>query len=445
MTIHDRDALLKRAISVPDELMAPPDLGDAILRAVQATPQRPSGVAARLGLVWPAQRLALAGVALVALLIAAAILVALAQPSRSHRLAMYHGGPDRTGVMPGPGPGTNPKVVWDVPRPGALPFTTMPLVADGRVYVADESGTIAALDAATGATIWEKDVGSRIRGTPALTADLIVAGTDAGDVVALRAADGSRAWNAPVGGAPISASLLVDHGRIYAGGEDRTLHVLDAATGDQLWSLDVGGPVTHGPALADGVVYIGATGGQFSAIDVATHAARWTAGLGPGGVGTPTIGGGLVFVGRGLLGASPPHDLVALDAATGDVRWHFAALDGLQVHAGGLADGVLYAVSDGGSLFALDATTGATRWTVTPGGTLGTLASIADGVVYVGSADRTVRAFDAASGRAIWRVAVTGVPTQQAVVDGRLFLGTSLGRALAIGDASSATAAPTGH
>jgi outer membrane protein assembly factor BamB len=443
MTIDSRDALLKRAIVVPDEVTAPADLGDAILAAIAATPQRRPGPAAWLDLRWPAQRAAFLGAALLALLIAAAILVALAQPSRSHRLAMYHGGPDRTGVMPGPGPGANPAILWDVPRPGAMPFTTMPLVADGRVFVADDSGTVAALDGATGKTIWETDVGSRIHGTPALDGDLIVAGTDAGDIVALRAADGAKAWGAGVGGAAISASLLVDDGLVYAGGEDRSLHVLDGATGRELWSIDVGGPVTRGPALASGVLYVGAAGGQFSAIDITTHAIRWMEQLGPGGVGTPAIGGGLVFVGRGLLAANPPHDLVALDAATGQQRWHFATADGLQVHAGGLAGGVMYAVSDDGSLFALDASTGATRWTATTDGILGTLASIVDGVLYVGSADRTVRAFDAGSGQQIWQLSVTGIPTQQAIVDGRLYLGTSLGRAVAIGDRSAASGMPT--
>jgi outer membrane protein assembly factor BamB/class 3 adenylate cyclase len=351
-------------------------------------------------------------------------------------LTMYHAGPDRTGLMPGPGPTGKPSIAWDVSRSGAIPFSIMPLVASGRVIVADASGTLAALDEGTGRELWTIGLGSTTHSSPVLVDGLVVAATDAGTLIAAKAADGARAWQKTIGGGAITASLLVADGALYLGDENRSLVRLDPETGRQVWSVDVGGPVTRGPAFAGGVIYIGATGGQFSAIDAVTHRVLWTAQLGPGEVGTPTVGDGRVYVGRGLHASAPPHDLVAMDVRDGSFLWSFASPAGGQVHMGGLANGVVYAVSDDGNVYALDAATGARRWTAHTNGSIGTLAGLVDDIVYVSSADQTIRALDAMTGEQLWSITVKGIPTMPAVIDGRVIVGTSLGRVVAIGGSS---------
>jgi outer membrane protein assembly factor BamB len=442
MTINDRDALLKLAISAPRTVEAPADLGDAIFSQIQVTKQERGLI--RLGRLGWVPRVSPAFVVAALLVLAALVLIAIGlsrPPLRAHLLSEYHGGPDRTGIMVGPGPQGVPVVAWDVTRPGPLPFTTMPLVQDGRVYVADGSGTVASLDAATGRTLWERPIGSSPRGTPALLDDLLILGTDAGDVIALSTADGAPAWDQAIGSAPISASMLEADGRIYVGNEDATFVALDGRTGARLWTADVGGPVTRGAALADGVVYVGATGGRFSALDATTGKDRWRVELGPGDVGTPVVGPGAVFVGRGLLAPDGPHDVVALDRADGTNRWTFPTPSGRQVFPGALANGFLYGVSDDGSIYALDPASGARRWTVAAASAqLGTLGSIVGNVLYVTTADRNVQAFDANTGTHLWTVDVVGVPTQAAVVDGSLFLGTSLGHVYALRDAPGSAA-----
>jgi eukaryotic-like serine/threonine-protein kinase len=437
MTINDRDALLKLAISAPRTVEAPAGLGDAILRQIQVTKQERGLI--RLGRLGWVPRLTPAFVAAALLILAALVVIAigLSRPTlRAHLLSEYHGGPDRTGIMVGPGPQGVPVVAWDVTRPGPLPFTTMPLVQDDRVYVADGSGIVAALDAANGRRIlWEHATGSPARGAPALLGDLLILGTDAGDVIALATADGAPVWHQAIGSSPISGSMLEADGRIYVGNEDGTFVALDGRTGARLWTADVGGPVTRGAALADGVVYVGATGGRFSALDATTGKDRWRVELGPGDVGTPLVGPGAVFVGRGLLAPDGPHDVVALDRADGANRWAFRAPSGRQVFPGALANGFLYGVSDDGSIYALDPASGARRWTVAAASAqLGTLGSIVGNVLYVTTADRNVQAFDATTGIHLWTVNVVGVPTQAAVVDGSLFVGTSLGHVYALRD-----------
>ena len=241
MTTNDRDAMIRLAISPPADLLAPADLGDAIYREVLATPQRRGIV--RLG------RLGLGPGA-----VADAAHDRAARPAgrRARRrwgvpapepplLSMYHGGPDRTGVMPGPGPAGDVTIAWDIQRTGAVAFTSMPLPAGERVFVADLDGMLAALDPGTGATIWQEDVGGAVYGAPALVDGLVVVGTEAGEVVALDVVTGADAWRRELDAGAVLASPLVAGGVIYAGTERDRLFALAPADGHVVWSIETGG------------------------------------------------------------------------------------------------------------------------------------------------------------------------------------------------------------
>ena len=164
MNTSDRDVMIRLALTPPAEVHAPADLGDSIYREIVRTPQRRGLV--RLGrLGWlPAPSPLLVTLALLALLAVGLVIVALSRPTSPPIVAMYHGGPDRTGVMPGPGPAGEPVIQWDIGRPGALPFNSMPVPVDGLLVVGDDSGVLAALDQDAGTVLWESDVGSPIHG-----------------------------------------------------------------------------------------------------------------------------------------------------------------------------------------------------------------------------------------------------------------------------------------
>lgn len=439
MTTEQRDILIKLAISTPRTVEAPADLGDAIYRDVLATRQQRGLLRlGRFGSV-PRPALVFVAVALLVLLVTAVIAAGLAQRQlRPHVLAMYHGGPERTGVMVGPGPAGVPTIQWDVERPGPVAFTTMPLVVDGRVLVADGSGTAAALDAMTGAIEWEAGLGAASRATPVLVNDLFIVGTDAGQLIALRIVDGTRAWSTTVGASAISASLVEADGRILVATQDGSIDAIDARTGTVDWASSIGGPVLHGGALSAGVLYVGDERGRLAAIDAATGAERWHLELGPGAVGTPAVANGSLYVSRGLL--TSRGDLVVLDPRDGHAQWTFDAPSGQLVYAGAVTASTLYAVSDDGNVYGVDLATHAVRWTAPTNGPLGTLGVLVDGIFYAATNARSVYGFDAATGAQLWKIDVIGSPTQPAVVDGRLFLGTTLGHVIAIGDRSTAGA-----
>jgi outer membrane protein assembly factor BamB len=442
MSTSDRDLMIRLALTPPADVQAPPDLADSIYREVVRTPQRRGLIRfGRLGWL-PAPSPLLVTLALLALLALGLLIVALSRPTPPPVLAMYHGGPDRTGVMPGPGPAGAPVIEWDSARPGALPFNSMPVPAEGRLFVGDDSGVLAALDESSGDVLWELDLGSPIRASPAIGGALVFAGTDAGELVAARAADGGVAWRRALQDGTLLASLLVVKDTLFAGSEGGTIFALELDTGVERWSMPVSGAVTRGPAFGDGVLYVGAAGGRFSAIDVESQAVGWATELGPGEVGTPTVGDGLVYAGRGLRAPDVAHDLVALDIDDGSVVWSFESPAGQQVHMGGLAGGLVFAASEDGNLYALDATTGAAAWTASIGERLTTPVAIVDDVVYLSAEPRAVLAVNAGSGRELWRVPVVGNGSVPAVIGGRVFVGTDLGRVVAIGDRDAPTAAP---
>jgi eukaryotic-like serine/threonine-protein kinase len=432
MSTIDRDDLIRLALTPPAGAHSPADLGASIYREVLATPQRRGlGRLGRLGWL-PVPSPLLVTLGMLALLGLAIAIAALSQPAPPPVLSGYHGGPDRTGVMPGPGPAGEPVIAWDAGRPGALPFNTMPLPVAGRVVVGDVSGSLAALDPATGTLGWELDVGSPIRGAPATADDVVFVGTDAGEVIAAHAVTGKLVWRADLGEGAVRASLLVAGGVLYAGTDGGSVVALEPGSGRRLWSMDAGGRVARGPAFADGVLYVGSEGGRFSAIDVATRTVRWAAELGAGEVGTPTVGGGRVYVGTGLL-AARLGNLVAMDVRDGSVAWTFASAGGEPVHMGGLATGRAYVASEDGNLYALDARTGEVIWASDVGERLTTPIAIVGEVLFLSAEPRSVHALDADTGERLWAVQVVGNPSSLSVVGGRVFVGTDLGRVVAIG------------
>ena len=209
----------------------------------------------------------------------------------------------------------------------------------------------------------------------------------------------------------------------------------------QRWTYAADSYVTSTPTQADGLVYAGTWNGDVLALDAATGAQRWRAHLGAnpdevyggprGVIGAISIDNGVVFA------ASGNCTIAAFDARRGKQRWRRTICDiarnddlyASPVVAGGL---VLIGVSmlddrptDRGREIALDAATGAVRWEIEParyrGTGTGITASPAVDVlarrVYLGTGNPTpansppagddpgsdsILALDLTTGKTIW-------------------------------------------
>ncbi len=141
-------------------------------------------------------------------------------------------------------------------------------VADGVVYTTTTNGEVFALSAANGAKRQRlTGFGAFGAGTIAVVNGVLYAGLDdkKGTVAAVNVASGKTLWRKSLGPATFPPSVAASGGTIFAGtvnggaAEVQTgkLYALDAKTGEQLRSVPVSGGVNEGPVAAGGVVYTG--------------------------------------------------------------------------------------------------------------------------------------------------------------------------------------------
>jgi outer membrane protein assembly factor BamB len=273
----------------------------------------------------------------------------------------------------------------DPPQPGLFtdygtgPNST-PLVAGGRLYVATHHGRLCALDAATGRTIWTRELWRELHGTfrdvgysasPLLVDGRIVmpVGGRGQALMAFDAATGATVWQAGSYANAMASPILIE-----VGGERQIAAFLvegvagfDAATGAERWfhphktpyDVNAATPVWH---AASSTLVIS------SAYDHGARGIRLTR------RGTATIAseawvnrrlrvhhGNMLILGQHVYGSSGdfgPAPLTAVDVTTGQVAWqdrHFPKVT--MVHLG---DRTLLLDEDGRLALATLAPTGLT-------------------------------------------------------------------------------------
>ena len=229
------------------------------------------------------------------------------------------------------------KTAWVYQSNGAGTMETTPLVVDGVMYVTEAPSTVVALDARTGRELWHYDPGianntgyiggaRSNRGVAMLDSSVYVATLDA-RLVALDARNGSVRWSTKVadnakGYFETLAPLAVD-GKIIvgiAGGEAGIrgfVDAYDAKTGKRMWRFyTVPGPGEPAfetwPDTSSWRTGGGATW-LTGSYDPQLNLIYW-------GVGNP----GPDWNGEGRPGDNLyTCSLIALDATTGKLRWHF--------------------------------------------------------------------------------------------------------------------------
>lgn len=220
-------------------------------------------------------------------------------------------------------------------EPSSTKFEATPLVADGVMYTVAPPNDVVALEAATGSVLWTH------RYAPAKTA---------------RACCGR-----------VNRGLAILDDMLYLGTLDGHLLALDAKTGRTVWDVAVGRPeagysLTHAPLVVKNMVIVGPAGGEYgirgflAAFEAKSGKELWRFNTvpGPGEFGHDTWSGeswktggapiwmtgsydpelNLTYWGTGNPGPGWNGDrregdnlfsdsVVALDADTGKLRWHF--------------------------------------------------------------------------------------------------------------------------
>jgi polyvinyl alcohol dehydrogenase (cytochrome) len=145
------------------------------------------------------------------------------------------------------------------------------------VGIGQKSGDFWVLDRGSGEQVWTAQLSPAgflggMEGSSAFSNGILVVpatnwpdfnGPASGSIVALDAATGQQTWSTDQS-APVPAPVAISNDLVFHGGLDGNFHAYGLADGAELWTEDLGGSVSGGAAISEGIVVIGAASPQFA-------------------------------------------------------------------------------------------------------------------------------------------------------------------------------------
>jgi outer membrane protein assembly factor BamB len=164
------------------------------------------------------------------------------------------------------------------------------------------------------------------------------------------------------------------------------------------------------PAADASAAYFLSTNHDVVALGAATGMVRWRRATGESG--SATAGSKVLLAGSNVIAGD--YNVIAFNRTTGTRRWRFVPTDGYGpgIYLGNVIDGVVFAGSPAGRVYAIDTATGRLRWSalVADDGRTTVFQPLGKtGLVVAGYTTFTtpnvggIAAFDAATGRERWR------------------------------------------
>jgi outer membrane protein assembly factor BamB len=390
------------------------------------------------------------------------LVVALALPSAAvgqtygqTESPMFRGDPAHTGVVATRGLTSAPRVAWRFRTQGAVRST--PALVDGVLFFGSSDGHFYAVGAEDGSERWRFDAGSPISSSAAVDGSLVLFADRTNTITALDRTTGALVWQRATGpdrplewghegwdyitASPVIAPGTDGESWAIVGSGDGTVYGLRVSTGAIVWRHETERRIRATPAVVDGTVFIGSGDGLFYALDLATGTPRWTyrtAGVEFNSaefgfdrkqiMGSAAVRDGTVYFG------SRDASLYALDAATGQLRWHREDGSSWVMTSPAVSDAVLVnGRSSSTNVRALDPATGDERWVVETGALIFSSPTLVGDAVYLGDGAGWVHAFDVATGGEQWRFLTDGgIYSTPVVADGRLYIGSDDGNLYAL-------------
>ncbi len=345
-----------------------------------------------------------------------------------------------------------PQLVWSTPigegDARRRTLNTDPVGGDGRVFTLDALARVQATSVSSGEALWSRDLtpewsraGTASGGGIALAGGRLYVASAHGFLAALDAATGETVWrhrfDAPLTGAP-----TVQGDRVFVSAADSTLWAMDTADGRVDWtrrgteSLSI---MARGaaPAISGDDVIFPTQAGELFAMRRANGAERWSGALtgrrmGVARANISAVTGDPVVDGQRVYAGNQAGRVAAFDARDGSQIW--AAREGTSDPVWP-AGGSVFLVTDENRLMRLDAADGAPIWSVQ----LPLFASdrprrqatifpqhgpvLAGGRLWVASGDGPLRGYDPVSGSETMVLEVPrGAASAPIVMGGAMFV-----------------------
>ena len=198
----------------------------------------------------------------------------------------------------------------------------------GRVYATNGLGYVAALNAADGAAIWTVKPGGPLRGQPSIAGEAVYVMSQDNQIYSLKTHDGSANWSnaaaLEIAGVFGSAAPAIGQGTVVAGFSSGELNAYRYENGRMVWqdalartsittSVASLSDIDADPVIDSGVVYAIGQGGRMVALDLNSGQRIWE--LNFGGISTPWLAGDWIFA------VNDKAQLVAIARGTGKIRW----------------------------------------------------------------------------------------------------------------------------
>jgi len=260
---------------------------------------------------------------------------------------------------------TDGRAVWEFKS--GRPVYSTPDVGGGRVVFGSTDGAVHALDAATGKPVWKAATRRPVVACPRIVDGVVFVGSSDGVFRALDLATGQAIWTHEGIEGFVETKPLVSGGLVVFGAWDGCLYALNEKTGQLAWTWQgdrpsrLYAPAACWPVAASGRVFIVAPDRRMTAIELATGREIWRTDR---------------WAVRESLGLSEDgkrvyvrttEDIIAAVSASAEAPepvWETNAGFGYDINSAMLAekDGVLFYGTKNGLLLALDAATGAVKW-----------------------------------------------------------------------------------
>jgi len=239
-----------------------------------------------------------------------------------------------------------------------------PTVFNGVVYVCTQDGSVNALRASDGSTLWQYKAklsfGSSL---PVVVDGMVYMFLEDGSIDAVRTSNGSLLWHDSAQSLLAGATAFVADGVIYISTLDGSMYALRASDGRTLWHVSVHTPAVVPSMIVVGeVVYVGTQSGSAYALNASNGVLLWLHTDQGVSLATTTVANGMVYL-VSLTGNT--DSITALRASDGVTRWHYAAPHTPSSSASWhpeIVDSIFLLALQDGSIVALHTSTGSSLW-----------------------------------------------------------------------------------
>ena len=224
---------------------------------------------------------------------------------------------------------------------------------------------------------------------------------------ALNATTGEEMWSFDVGGDVKNTPALSPDGLIiYTGSKKKIMYALNSQTGEIIWTYEANGDIKSGAVVhhQSGAIFFSSKGRKLHAVNGSTGVEIWTFSTKGDIYSSPSLS-----LNGNILYVTAKKNLHALETGTGVEIWQFSPGDEMKGTAAVGPTGVLYVGSKSkskskkGRVFALNGTTGTEIWSFDAADRIeGSPAVGSDGSVCVGSKDNYVYGLNGTTGIMLW-------------------------------------------